>query len=499
MPILPTSCSSPASSIRSTRCPANPMPAGHHAGVAGDRARMLAGAGVADVQRLGQADHGGQLHLAAVGQAVARALQRLRRLLAEDHRAVAALLLGAVQRLVGGAQHAGAVGGVDGEGGDAEADAQRHLVAGEHLADAQPQPLGHLLGLVVPGGGQQQRELLAAHPGGHVGRALPPLQLGRHAAQGSVADVMALAVVDQLEAVEVADQHAQRLARRGRRAPAPRRSARRTRAGWGCRSARRCAPPRSAGPAARPAAGAGSPPARRGPRWPPGPRPSAATRWACPVPQHPAVGHGHETHLQRDPAPAQEQERLGADPRVEGGVDAALAVEVDDAGDGRGAADQEQRHAPSGSRPPTASSSGPTNTASTAVTTTPSALVSGAWPAASESSTVDAAREEQERQRARHLLLPEGVLLALRSGDGGQPHTALSGRGRPPLGHVVLYGGGPVPGVVESELALQLIRIHLDGVPARRRAGFSDAARISKGSGWSSSSSSATRRRSWSR
>ena len=108
------------------------------------------------------------------------------------------------------------------------------------------QPLGQRDDAAVGARGLgQDRELVAAEPRDDVVRAAVLLDAARHRDQELVADGVAQAVVDQLEAVEVEEHHAEVARRVGvARARAPARAARGSGAGWagrsGCRG-RRCA------------------------------------------------------------------------------------------------------------------------------------------------------------------------------------------------------------------------------------------------------------------
>ena len=89
---------------------------------------------------------------------------------------------------------------------------------GERLEDQLAQPLGQRLGLVEAGVGQQDGELVAAEPGQHVARPQRGAQPRADLAEQVVAGVVAEAVVDLLEPVEVEQQQRGRApgGRRGR-------------------------------------------------------------------------------------------------------------------------------------------------------------------------------------------------------------------------------------------------------------------------------------------
>ena len=94
-----------------------------------------------------------------------------------------------------------------GEGGHAEADRECERVGGEGLPDLAAHALGEDVGGVVIGVRRDHRELLAADPGGGVHSPLRLLEDLAELLQGAVAGGVAVAVVDRLEAVEVADDH----------------------------------------------------------------------------------------------------------------------------------------------------------------------------------------------------------------------------------------------------------------------------------------------------
>ena len=164
-PILPTSCSTPAS--------AHPLDGGlgkaqpHRDGAreaahglrvvgrAGSRASIVsASTRTADSCRGSgfrprlSADHVGD-HLGVV----------------EDG-AIAPQLLGRVQGLIAGQEEVVRALAVVGEAGHADAHGERRLRVHERGLDRAPQPLAHQQGVVLGGLGQHQRELLAAQPAG---------------------------------------------------------------------------------------------------------------------------------------------------------------------------------------------------------------------------------------------------------------------------------------------------------------------------------------------
>ena len=137
-----------------------------------------------------------------------------------DAGAVAALVLGAVERHVGVAHDVGGAGAVLVDHGDADRGADDDVVAADGIgrADGGDQALGerhHLGGVVAQRG--DHRELVAAEPRHQVVAAQRVRQPQRDVADQFVADVMAERVVDVLEVVEIDIEHRGRAC--GRRAP----------------------------------------------------------------------------------------------------------------------------------------------------------------------------------------------------------------------------------------------------------------------------------------
>ena len=132
---------------------------------------------------------------------------------ARDHRAVAAEPLGGVERLVGGAQQA--VGGlaVQREGRDPEADRELGLVLllRQRLEHRRADRARRACTRRARRVGREQSELLAADPCRAVEAALGAVDRVGHALEDRVAGGVAVCVVDPLEAVEVADDQAERL------------------------------------------------------------------------------------------------------------------------------------------------------------------------------------------------------------------------------------------------------------------------------------------------
>jgi hypothetical protein len=133
-----------------------------------------------------------------------------------DPEAGPALALGRVHRQVGVAQQVACRGLAVGEG-DAHAHAHREHAAVDVDGGGQggDQPVGDAAGVVdTTGARHQQRELVAAEPGGHVVGPHPARHAFRERHQHPVAGEVAEAVVDGLEVVHVHEH--QRVAVRDR-------------------------------------------------------------------------------------------------------------------------------------------------------------------------------------------------------------------------------------------------------------------------------------------
>src|SRR5204863_8386462 len=125
--------------------------------------------------------------------------------------------LGGVERLVGRAQQGLGRLSVEGVGGDPEADGQRGRgTIREVSLDVRSDPLREHVSPVLVAVRGEQRELLAAY----ARRAVEPPLDGPYRppdpAQRVVARRVAELVVDSLEAIEIADDHAQRRPRASR-------------------------------------------------------------------------------------------------------------------------------------------------------------------------------------------------------------------------------------------------------------------------------------------
>ncbi len=173
-----------------------------------DRLRVPRGARITDVERIGERQNRRELLVAGAVAAVGRR-QHADDLLAVDHSAVAAQLLGRVEGVVGGAEQLVARGAVLRKARHAEADRHLHGVVGELVARRLPQPLRQHERAVVHGVRHDQRELLAAEPGQGVDAALLPIEGVACARERAVTLVVPEPVVDLLEVVEVADHDAQ--------------------------------------------------------------------------------------------------------------------------------------------------------------------------------------------------------------------------------------------------------------------------------------------------
>ena len=211
-PIFPRSWSSPASRTRSTRSGSRPRRGRDPLAEPPDRLRVLRGAAVAEVERLGEDQHRGDL-LDGLPRVVGAGRQRLDDLLGEDDAAVAAELLGEVERLVGAVQELLARRRVARAARDAEADGHRGVVGEAVVAHRAAQALGDEEPAVLVGVGEHERELLAADAGEVVDQALDVAGDDGEALERLVADAVAEAVVDALEVVEVADDDGDRAAR----------------------------------------------------------------------------------------------------------------------------------------------------------------------------------------------------------------------------------------------------------------------------------------------
>ena len=162
------------------------------------QAQLSLGQGLAQPALQGQALQGGGVHVGSV-----------------ELVAVAALLLGAVHRGVGVLHQRLRVPAVLRV--EADADAGRHEQLLVLLQEGLAQRVEHLvrhLGRVHRRGdvGQQQRELVAAQPRHRVAFPQAAAQPLRHVGDQAVAHGVAQGIVDDLEAVEVQEQHGQALA-----------------------------------------------------------------------------------------------------------------------------------------------------------------------------------------------------------------------------------------------------------------------------------------------
>ena len=145
-----------------------------------------------------------------------------------DAGAVAALVLGAIERHVGVAQNVGGVAGAAVDHGDADRGADDDVVAADGVGRADrgdDAPGDGLQRIGIRRAGGDDGEFVAAEPRHQIVAAHDAAQPLRDVEDQLVADVMAERVVDVLEVVEVDVEH-----RRGRgRRRAPRRSTRSSR------------------------------------------------------------------------------------------------------------------------------------------------------------------------------------------------------------------------------------------------------------------------------
>ena len=172
--------------------------AGHPTGGEGDD-RLV------DDLELAARDAPGELHAQAVAGHDRGVHQRL-----EDGDAIRPAALGAVHRDVGVAQQVVRAGDPVAGRGDADARADRDLLAQDRERDPQrvDDAMGDIEGMTQRGVVlEQDRELVATETGGEVvGRDAGPEPLG-HRDEEPVARRMAQGVVDDLEVVEVEEQH----------------------------------------------------------------------------------------------------------------------------------------------------------------------------------------------------------------------------------------------------------------------------------------------------
>ena len=127
----------------------------------------------------------------------------------EDHEAIAAGILGLMQRDFGVAQEAGGAAIVFGVKRRADAGADRQLLAVvlARIAQQVPEPLGgrHQIAEVRQVG-DDDGELVAAQPRHDIGAAIDGQQLLGHKAQQRVAGGVPQRIVDVLEMIEIDDQ-----------------------------------------------------------------------------------------------------------------------------------------------------------------------------------------------------------------------------------------------------------------------------------------------------
>ena len=173
---------------------------------------MAGGAAEAQIDRGGEIEHHRDEALALDVAALRAARSVDLALAAERHTAVAAALLGLVQRVVGRAQQRGRGLGVTGKAGQSEADRDRHRVPGELVAEPAAEPFGQDDAVGLGGVGEDQGEFLTAHPRRDVDLARVGVDDPRDARQHGVAGLVSQPVVDLLEVIDVPGQDAHRQA-----------------------------------------------------------------------------------------------------------------------------------------------------------------------------------------------------------------------------------------------------------------------------------------------
>jgi hypothetical protein len=96
-----------------------------------------------------------------------------------------------------------------GKAGEPQAGRDRNLILGESVADGAAKAVGKHVGAVLVGVGEEQRELLAAHPRQRVDPPLGALEYVADRLQHLLGSAMAQPVVDLFEAIDVAGDHAE--------------------------------------------------------------------------------------------------------------------------------------------------------------------------------------------------------------------------------------------------------------------------------------------------
>src|SRR5690554_6376095 len=125
-----------------------------------------------------------------------------------EHQLVTTLMLAAVQAAIGAAVKLIAVTAIARPLGHAEGSRQRYLLAPvvqRMLSDLRPQLLHQRQGMGSVGIAQQYAEFLPAEPGQQVGTTKAPLLIVADMAQSLIPGVVAPAIIDGLEMVEIAN------------------------------------------------------------------------------------------------------------------------------------------------------------------------------------------------------------------------------------------------------------------------------------------------------
>src|SRR6202035_2402220 len=179
----------------------------HHFGVASDRLGVPRTAAEAQIRRLGKVEYDSEEAFSGDVPDSAVLAGEVSQGGAVEHRSVAATPLGCVECLVGGSQQGSSRLAMLRVVRHPEADRDRHGIAEELLPQLTTQALCDGESAVAVGVGQDQRELLAAHPSDPVDLALAPVEHAGDPLQRSVTHVVPRAVVDFLEVVQVSEHH----------------------------------------------------------------------------------------------------------------------------------------------------------------------------------------------------------------------------------------------------------------------------------------------------
>ena len=162
-----------------------------------------------------------------------------------DAGAVAAFVLGAIERHVGIAQNVGGIAGAAVDDGNADRGADDDVVAADRIGRAEriDDAAGDSLQRVGIGlAGGDDGELVAAEPGDQIVAAHDAAQPLRDIENERVADVMAERIVDVLEVIEIDVEDRGRSGRRRAHSRSRFRAARRKHADWAGRRPDRASP-----------------------------------------------------------------------------------------------------------------------------------------------------------------------------------------------------------------------------------------------------------------